>query len=288
MLKEFKESMKNMWWLAVFTSIVSILFGITTLFMPGATLLTLIVLVFIDPEHLSVSQFTNLSISGFIGLVFGDTFLFKSYEYNGARISSLIMSVAPAIAAFLAYVFLHESLSLLGVIGMGVTLLGIGLVVLSRQESFAKSKRITGLGIFYAFLGAFGQGGGLITAKLALDESYINGVTATLIRIIASLVILLPVAILTGRYMNPVKVFTKDTKSFGLTALGAILGPCLGITFSLISIAHTSIGVSATIMATVPILMLPLVKIIYRETLSWRAYAGAIISVFGVAILFIH
>jgi drug/metabolite transporter (DMT)-like permease len=41
-------------------------------------------------------------------------------------------------------------------------------------------------------------------------------------------------------------------------------------------------------MATVPIMMLPLVKYIQKEVLSWRAIVGAFVAVGGVAILFLR
>jgi drug/metabolite transporter (DMT)-like permease len=41
-------------------------------------------------------------------------------------------------------------------------------------------------------------------------------------------------------------------------------------------------------MATVPILMLPLVRIFYRERLTWRGVGGALLAVGGVAILFLR
>lgn len=252
----------------------------------AASLLVATLLIFAIPVDLSKSQFIDLFFSGILGLVFGDSFLFKSYEYNGPRISSLVMSSAPAIAAILAYIFLHESLSLSSVIGMAVTLGGIALVVTARQEITSKFRKITGRGILFAFLGACGQGGGLITAKLAFNEGSINGLAATFVRIASALILLIPIARLTGHYAAPWRIYLSHRKAFGLTFLGAILGPYLGITFSLLAIAHTKVAVAATIMAIVPIIMLPLVKVIYNEILSWRAYAGAIIAVGGVAILF--
>src|SRR5512145_1538045 len=50
-------------------------------------------------------QIFYLAISGFIGLVFGDTFLFKAYQHIGARLGMLIMSLAPPISAFFAFLF---------------------------------------------------------------------------------------------------------------------------------------------------------------------------------------
>jgi drug/metabolite transporter (DMT)-like permease len=70
--------------------------------------------------------------------------------------------------------------------------------------------------------------------------------------------------------------------------LGSILGPFLGISFSLIAVKHTNVGIAATIMAITPILMLPLVRIVYKEKLNWRAIVGAFTAVAGVAILFLR
>jgi drug/metabolite transporter (DMT)-like permease len=41
-------------------------------------------------------------------------------------------------------------------------------------------------------------------------------------------------------------------------------------------------------MATVPILMLPIVKFVLKEKVSWRALLGAVVAVGGVAILFLR
>jgi drug/metabolite transporter (DMT)-like permease len=265
----------------------SVKVNVTRLILAAALIGTTLFL-FGVPLKLSISQTANLSISGVLGLVFGDTFLFKSYEYNSARISALIMSSAPAIAGFLAYAFLGESLAIGGFLGMAVTLAGIALVVSGRSEPNSRVSRLTGAGIFYAFLGACGQAAGLITAKLAFNEGPINGLAATLVRILSALILLVPAAVISGHYRSPWKIFSGQRTAFGLTLLGAILGPCLGITFSLIAVAHAKVAIAATIMATVPIIMLPLVKLIYDEDLNWRAYSGALIAVIGVGILFLR
>jgi drug/metabolite transporter (DMT)-like permease len=83
-------------------------------------------------------------------------------------------------------------------------------------------------------------------------------------------------------------LYLKDRKALSLTLLGAFLGPFLGITLSLISVAYTSVGISATLMATVPILMLPIVHFVLKEEVSWRAIIGAVVAVAGVAVLFLR
>ena len=254
----------------------------------AAVLLILTILAANLSIRLSFGQYAYLGISGLIGLVFGDTFLFKSFHVNGARISMLIMSLAPAISAILAYIILGEMLSAWGIIGIIVTTAGIVLVVVSNQQSGYSKVKLTRIGLLYGFLGALGQGAGLVFARLAFVEGDINGFVATFVRIAASLVVLLPLTLMTGRIKDPVGVFWNDKRALMLTIGGAIFGPYLGITLSLIAIMYTKVGIAATLIATVPILMLPLVRIIYKERLSWHAIVGACVAVGGVAILFLR
>jgi drug/metabolite transporter (DMT)-like permease len=238
--------------------------------------------------QISLRQILFLSLSGLVGFVFGDTFLFKSYEYVSARIGSLIMSAAPAIAAILAFSFLGETLSLLGMVGMLITLAGIALVVLERKDSSQHHIPVSRLGIFYAFLGAIGQAGGLIFAKQAFELGPVNGFVATTVRAVAATAVLWPMNFYAGRFSKPREVFGQDRKALWTMVAGAISGPYLGVTFSLIAIAHTKVAIAATIMAIVPILMLPTVWFLFKERLSWRAITGACVAVAGVAVLFLR
>lgn len=259
--------------------------NVTRLIFAAALLCVTVVLTGAD-IYLTSSQIRNLVVSGIVGLVIGDTFLFKSYEIVGARMGMLIMSVAPAISALLAYLLLGEILGWLAALGMVVTLLGIAIVVMERRETISGTRKRHIEGIVFGFLAAAGQGTALVFAKMAFNEGSINGFVATLVRIVSSTIIIWPLAWITGKYDNAYSIYKKDRRALSLTLLGAFLGPFLGITLSLISVANTTVGIAATLMATVPILMLPLVKYVQKEHISWRAFLGAIIAVAGVALLF--
>ena len=250
--------------------------------------LFLTILVFALPVHVSATQVLFLSLSGFAGFVFGDTFLFKSYEYNDARIGSLIMSAAPALAALMAFVFLRETLSTTGIVGMMITLAGIALVVLERKEPSTHHMPLSMAGVFYALLGALGQAGGMILAKSAFAEGEINGFVATFIRALSATLVLAPMNYVAGRFTEPRKIFMNDRKALRFTLLGALLGPYIGVTFSLIAISLTNVAIAATIIALVPIVMLPAVWIFFHEKLTWRAVVGACVAVAGVGILFLR
>ena len=69
---------------------------------------------------------------------------------------------------------------------------------------------------------------------------------------------------------------------------GSIVGPFLGITFSLIAVSYTEIGIASTLMATTPIMMLPAVKFIYKEKIPFVGILGTFFAVLGIAILFLR
>ena len=261
--------------------------NVTRMILAAVYLVVLVAAAHLD-VGLSGRQVFYLSVSGVVGLALGDTFLFKAYGEIGARITMLIMSFAPGMAAFLAYVLIGEGVTATAILGIVITTAGISIVVLEKSPDGSPKVHLTTLGVVCAFLAAAGQGSGLVLAKIAFQVSAINGFVATTVRVLAGLAVILPFSLATKRYANPLKAFSGDRKAFGLTVVGSILGPFLGITFSLIAVSHTDVGVAATIMATVPILMLPLIRIIYREHLTRRAVAGAFIAVAGVALLFLR
>jgi drug/metabolite transporter (DMT)-like permease len=144
------------------------------------------------------------------------------------------------------------------------------------------------IGVLYALLGAIGQAGGMILAKSAFAYGPINGFVATFIRAFVATLVLAPLNYLAGRFTKPREIFSNDWKAFRFTMLGSFLGPYLGVTFSLIAISLTDVAIAATIIALVPIVMLPTVWILFRERLSWRAIVGACVAVGGVGILFLR
>jgi len=203
---------------------------------------------------ISLNQFFYLALSGVVGLVFGDTYLFKAFQFIGARLSMLVMSLVPPISAFLAFMFLGESISFVALLGITITVSGIAMVILQRNEVPTSNYKIDKMGIFYAFLGAVGQAAGLILAKRAFDEGELNGFFVGFVRITTAFIILFPLAVMSRRYKNPIKVFLEDKKTMIYTTIGAIFGPFLGITFSMIAIENTKVGIASTIMASVPVL----------------------------------
>ena len=70
-----------------------------------------------------------LLISGVIGLAIGDQLLFTALVDIGPRFSTLLMTLAPPVAAVLAWPILDEPLGMMATLGMVITIGGIVWVV---------------------------------------------------------------------------------------------------------------------------------------------------------------
>jgi len=226
-----------------------------------------------------------LGLSGLVGLVLGDYFLFRAYPLIGSRFAMLIMTLAPPLAAIFGYFILSESLNMMQMAGMIIVIFGISLAIFNRPVKGERlSIKISPAGLLFAFLGALGQGLGIVLSKYGM-EGY-DAFASTQIRIIAGVAGFVIIITLLRRWGN-VALALKNPPAMKALLLGAFFGPFLGISFSLLSVKHTQAGIASTIMAIVPVLILAPSAWIYKEKITAVEIAGAIISVAGVAFFFI-
>lgn len=227
-----------------------------------------------------------LSISGVIGFFIGDLFLYKAYVEIGTRISLLIMAASPPLTALLGFVFLKESVSLLGLVGMFITIFGISLVILSKDSNEKGFKlNHSKKGLIYASLGALGQSVGTIFSKIGI-EGY-NAFGSTQIRVVAGFLSFLILFIYLNKWED-LKNAIRDKKVIGLIALGSIFGSFLGVATQLTSLQYTSAGIASTISAISPVIIIPFSIVIFKEKIRIREILGALIAVLGVAVLFLR
>ncbi len=225
-----------------------------------------------------------LSLSGFIGFFLGDLFLFQAYVEVGTRISLLIMASSPPLTALLEFIFLKEKLDVISLLGMLITILGIAIVILSKEEGKKIKINHSKKGLICAFLGALGQAIGLIISRIGM-ENY-NPLAATQIRIIAG-VIGFNILIIFLKKFKQVKIALKDKKAMQEITIGSLFGPFIGVTLSLVSLQYTSAGISSTISSITPVTIIPFSVFLFKEKVKLKEILGAIISVMGVAILFL-
>ncbi len=247
------------------------------------------------PDDITVQHIFWLGLSGVVGLVIGDSALFKAQVMIGPRLAMLLHSSAPVMATIIAWIFLREVLSVVDVLGISITVTGISWVVAERRyranNYVAQGHPDAGSpakGVALALLGALGQAAGLVVAKYGMLNvgAPVEPMPASFIRMAVSMIFIWTFTIFRGKAPETFAA-AKNLKALGLSFSGAITGPFLGVWMSLVAVKYIEAGIAATLNATTPIWIIPLVIIIYKEKVSIRALLGAIVAVAGVALLMI-
>lgn len=250
------------------------------------SILTSIIRGHLFPSDAGPENWFWLSLSGLVGFVFGDLFLFKSYAVIGSRFSMLIMTLVPPVTALFGWIILGEHLTALNLLGMVLTFSGIGMAILTRdggkREKFILKLKPPGL--LYAFGGAVGQALGLILSKMGMKDY--DPFASTQIRIISGIAGFAILVTLMKRWRS-VMMSVRDRTGMKALTLGAMFGPFLGVSFSLVSVKLTKAGIASTIMALTPVFIIIPAILLYKQKVTIPEIAGAIISVCGVALFFI-
>lgn len=141
------------------------------------------------PISATREQWFWLGLSGIIGLALGDAFLFQAYVHIGPRLTTVIMALDPVFSAVIAWLWLNEKLTTMEITGILLTVIGVGWVVLERQNGNSdRSTKDLILGSLCALGAVLGQAVGFVLSKKGLEGNF-SPLSAVLIRIlIATLV----------------------------------------------------------------------------------------------------
>jgi drug/metabolite transporter (DMT)-like permease len=241
-----------------------------------------------------------LGISGFVGYVLGDYCLFSAYVTIGSRFGQLFMTLAPPFAALSGLLILGEQMSAHALAGMFVTLFGIGLSIVGRNDERPTklSLKLPLRGILFGIGAGFGQGVGIVFSKLGMEhyeatlppttavESFLIPFASTQIRAIVGFVGFAFFLLMRRRRQKFAASF-RDGRAMQSAAMGTFFGPFIGVSFSLMAVQYTGAGIASTLMALTPILILVPSYFYYRQSVTLKEVIGAVISVAGVSLFFL-
>ena len=238
-----------------------------------------------------------LSMSGFVGYLLGDYCLFNSYILIGSRFGQLFMTLAPPAAAFAGWIVLGETLSIQALLGMCVTLTGIGISVLNKGASQKISLKLPLKGVLFGIGAGVGQGIGLVLSKVGMN--FYEGAIPVGEEIVADLVPFASTFIraVTGcvgflflmgvqRQFGTLFTSVHDRKGMNAALWATITGPFIGVSLSLMAVQYTEAGVASTLMALTPVLIIWPAHIFFGQQVTFKEVVGACISVVGVSLFF--
>ncbi len=242
-----------------------------------------------------------LGLSGFVGYVLGDFCLFQGYVLMGSRFGQLFMTLSSPAAAITAWLLLGEKMSGMAILGMIVTMVGIGMSVLSKgSEGHKLQLKLPIKGVLMGIGAGLGQGIGLVLSKVGMehyeyslqcagvDLGYMMPFASTMIRAIIGMAgFSFALFFLSHNGGKRLKRGVTDGKGMSCALGAALFGPFIGVSLSLMATLYTNAGIAQTIMAMTPIFILLPSRILFNQKITRLEVLGAIISVIGVSLFFI-
>lgn len=247
------------------------------------------------PLNGSMEAYGWMLLSGVVGYVIGDYCLFQCYIIIGSRFGQLFMTLAPLAAAFMAWMSLGEQMTPMSILAMLVTLTGIAISVLGRDEKHHVSLKLPLNGVLFAVGAAICQGVGLVLSKIGMNyyeasvpsqEAWLLPFSANFFRCIAGLVGF-TLLLYYKEGLIPLKEALHDKISMTAATTTTIFGPFVGVGFSLMAVQYTGAGIASTLMALTPIIIILPSYWLFRQPITLKGVIGALISVVGVSLFFL-
>ena len=239
-----------------------------------------------------------LSLSGFVGYLLGDYCLFNSYIWIGSRFGQLFMTLAPPTAALAGWIMLGETLSWNALLGMMVTLTGIGISVLNKGTTNKLNLKLPLKGVLFGIGAGVGQGIGLVLSKVGMTcyevsipagEEVVADLmpfASTFIRAVTGAVGFLCVMGFQKQFHTLV-TSARDRKGMNAALWATITGPFIGVSLSLMAVQYTEAGIASTLMALTPVFIIWPAHLLFNQKVTFKEVIGACISVIGVSLFFI-
>lgn len=256
---------------------------------PALALIHLITAGTLVPLDAAPERWGWLGLSAIIGLVIGDGLLFYAFTQIGTQLSMLLMALAPIFSVLMAWLFLGETLSPVKIVAILITLGGSGWVILERNPTQAKSPSdIPGhylRGVLCGIGAAAGQAAGLVLSKQGMSGNF-SPLSASLMRVTVAAAGIWLLALLRQQARSSF-VALRDRQARRLIAGGVLVGPILGMTLSLAAVQLSDVGIASTLMTLSPIFLLPITHWIFHERITVRAVMGTLVTLAGVAMIFL-
>ncbi|MCF7688266.1 MAG: DMT family transporter [Cephaloticoccus sp.] len=230
-----------------------------------------------------------LFLSGVVGMGLGDIALFLALPRLGSRLSLLITQcLAAPIAALGEWLWLGTWITAAQIALSVVILTGVAFAFMPDRKHPPRVK-LHWSGFVLGFLSAAGQGiGAIITRKgsmvaLAAGEAQLDGINAAYHRILGGLVLtILWFTLIQGRKWSRELFIRPARPRYGWVIANALAGPVIGVSCYQWALATTPSGIVLPIVATSPLLAIPLAWWLEGDRPTARSVAGGILAVAGV------
>jgi len=225
-----------------------------------------------------------LMLSGIAGITIGDTAGYSVLRHLGAPAAAASVCMGPPLSAALAFFFLGESLSGREVLGMWITVLGVGGTLfftprasVRADDTFLPSR---GWGVFWLLLGGLSHSLGAVLSRYGMP--HVDSYLGTFLRLLPAQIVLLGV-----RYFQPsgVRSLARDPRRLRLLIATATLGTFCGLILMSIGLKYSKAGIATALMSTYPLWVVPIAHYFLGEKVKWQSAIFTAIACVGCAMI---
>lgn len=239
-------------------------------------------------------------LSGCIGFGIGDMALYQALPKLGARLSMvLVHCVASPCATAIEWLWLGTEIDGIQLAAAVMTLSGVAIALApSRGQGGGSNSLFTG--ITFGVIAALGQAVGAVISRKAFAVNRLAGIevdggTAAYQRILGGVLVTVAATLLVRKWREtlsqPVTRPEGETREvwhqqpWVWVVANSLAGPTIGVSFFQLALKTTASGIVLPIVATTPIVVIPLAYWIEGDRPTARSLIGGAIAVAGTVVL---
>lgn len=238
--------------------------------------------------------------SGLVGIGIGDVAYFQALPRLGSRLTVLIVQcLAAPFGALTEWLWMGTKLTGAQILSGLVILAGVA-IALAPTDKVRRAPRVWTVGILFACVAAMGQGGGAVLSRRAYGIVHqrletIDPGNAGFQRVVGGWILAGFCLLLVKRYhggaqseagiaptLAALPAAERWRRVMPWVLLNGLAGQTIGVSAMQRAIETTPTGIVLAIVATTPIVVIPLSLLTEREKPSNRSLAGAVVAVGGV------
>ena len=228
-----------------------------------------------------VGDYLILAASGVIAIALSDTLFHMSLNRVGAGVNAIVDTLYSPFTVVMAFLMLGERLGALDLTGM--VLIVTGVIIATRVKlPPGLSRRTLVMGILLGVGAMATLSFGIVLAKPVLEGHDV--VWSTTIRQLASLLVLVPAALLGPGGRRNFRVFLPD-RSWRFSVPGTLMGSYLALLFWIGGMKYSQAGTAAILNQTSTIYLLILASVILKEPFTRRKAIAAGLALCGILLV---
>lgn len=242
--------------------------------------------------RISGVAFPILYLSGCVGFGMGDLAMFQAYPRIGARRTILLIQcLAAPFGAILEWLWLKHAPTVPQAIYGSIILLGVGIALMPGKTGEQPTKGLLA-GTLFGILSAFCQGGGAVISRKAYEiaeaaghpfHTPADGINAAFQRTLGGISISLLFLLYLKIAHKPKAAAKANWRTGWPWVIGnALAGPAFGVSCYQWALMTEKTSIVLPIVATTPLVVMPLAHYWEGDRITWRTVLGAVIAVAGV------